>query len=364
MTNDIAPIRLAAVGDIFFGDHYFTLGHGIRSRLSERDAPDMLREVAPVLAGADIAIGNLEGPLSHSSSQPQTIEKSAFRGIPEFSEVLKAANFTHLNVANNHSMQHGEDAFYETIDALNARKLRVVGLDGKSDGHICAPVVEEVRGRRICLLGYSNVPERYSKRPLYAHFEDEKPVVAEIAELSRQFDEVIVSCHAGDEGLGVPSRRVVEMFAAFEAAGARCVLGHHSHVFQPVHHTANGLIAYSLGNFVFDLLWDPDTLDSAILLVDIEPGKIRSKLCATEFTSAYRVKRLGDAASARFNSRLEDLVGEMRGINEPGYRQMLEAYERRNGQRKNLFFLTHMLRGATSQKMAFLLGKITRRAST
>ena len=363
MTIDIAPARLAAVGDIFFGDHYFTLGHGIRSRLSGPEAPDMLREVAPVLADADIVIGNLEGPLCHSSSQASEIEKSAFRGVPEFTEVLKAANFTHLNVANNHSMQHGEAAFRETLDALASSKLRVVGLDGSKDGYICSPVVEEVRGRRICLLGYSNVPERYTTHPLYAHFEDEKPVVAEIAALSREFDEVIVSCHAGDEGLGVPSRRIVHMFEAFEAAGARCVLGHHSHVFQPVVRTANGLIAYSLGNFVFDLLWDPDTLDSAILLVDLAPTELRSRLCVTEFSPAYRVKKQGDLAAARFSSQLEALGAEMRQINEPRYRQMLESYERRNGRRKNLFFLTHMLRGATSQKMAFLLGKLGRRTS-
>jgi len=52
------------------------------------------------------------------------------------------------------------------------------------------------------------------------------------------------------------------------------VLGHHPHVLQGVEFHKGGVIAYSLGNFVFDELRPPRTEESVILQAVLKRGKV------------------------------------------------------------------------------------------
>src|SRR4051812_10992329 len=88
------PVKIAAVGDIFPGDHYFSLGHGVMSR-TLADRPTPFASIRSLLTSADIAIGNLEGPLCSTTSELSSVGAVAFRGVPHFSAVLKDAGFTH-----------------------------------------------------------------------------------------------------------------------------------------------------------------------------------------------------------------------------------------------------------------------------
>jgi poly-gamma-glutamate synthesis protein (capsule biosynthesis protein) len=65
-------------------------------------------------------------------------------------------------------------------------------------------------------------------------------------------DHVIISFHWGIEYQHQPSSAQRRLARASIDAGADVVLGHHPHVLQGVERYKNGLIAYSLGNFVFD----------------------------------------------------------------------------------------------------------------
>ena len=46
------------------------------------------------------------------------------------------------------------------------------------------------------------------------------------------------------------------MAHAFIDAGVDIILGHHSHVFQSIEHYQGKAIAYSLGNFIFDMEYE------------------------------------------------------------------------------------------------------------
>src|SRR2546421_4577802 len=52
------PITIAAVGDIMMGSPFPN-----DSRMPPNDGADLLKEVTPILSAADIAFGNLEGPM-------------------------------------------------------------------------------------------------------------------------------------------------------------------------------------------------------------------------------------------------------------------------------------------------------------
>jgi poly-gamma-glutamate synthesis protein (capsule biosynthesis protein) len=67
-----------------------------------------------------------------------------------------------------------------------------------------------------------------------------------------QADIVIVMMHAGTEGSRRPNAIQRGLAQAAIDAGAALVIGAHPHVLQPVERYGNGVIAWSLGNFVFD----------------------------------------------------------------------------------------------------------------
>jgi len=58
-------------------------------------------------------------------------------------------------------------------------------------------------------------------------------------------------------------------------AGADIIAGHHPHVVQPFEKYQQGYIAYSLGNFIFDQSFSEETMESQIIEVLIEGGKIK-----------------------------------------------------------------------------------------
>ena len=359
MASERSPVKIAAVGDIFPGDHYFSMGHGVMSR-TQRGGYDPFGEIATALKASDIAIGNLEGPLSSTSTQKSPVGVTTFRGSPAFSTLLRNAGFTHVNVANNHIMQHGVAAFAATVTSLRAAGITPVGLAGTGPGQISAPVIETHHGKTVCLVGYSQVPERYASDPCYAHFTDPRPVADEIARLSDQYDYLIVSCHAGEEGTRIPAPDVVSMYDNFVAAGATCVLGHHSHVFQPVAKPSGHLIAYSLGNFIFDLFWDENTVKSGILEIDIDVDtrRVNHTIRPTYFTRDYRAVFSSSQSGEDFLRQLETTSKQML-VSEEHYQSLLDAQERQNQRRKYLYFLGHIGQGRTLRKLEFLARKCT-----
>lgn len=78
-------------------------------------------------------------------------------------------------------------------------------------------------------------------------------IVEDIAKLRDKVDVVIVTVHWGKEYVNEPTAEQRLLAHAAVDAGAHLVLGHHPHVLQGIEFYKDGVIAYSLGNFVFDI---------------------------------------------------------------------------------------------------------------
>lgn len=337
------------MGDLCPGDHYFSLGHGTGSRLACGANP--LAEIESFLRQADLGIANLEGPLSATSCRRVGPEAAVFRGPPVAAAVVRRAGISLVHIANNHILQHGADAFRATIDVLEAEGISPVGL---FDSDRIKPVIKTVRDLVLGFLGFSFVAEKYFPgHNLYAEL-SLAAVLTEIAKLRAEVDVVVVSVHWGVEGSAVPDQRTIAAAHAMVAAGAAVVLGHHPHWFQPVERVGRALIAYSLGDFVFDLFWDRRSVESAILSVDMDSGGVLDyHLIPIRFDSDYRVRLQPEARARRFLdevSRNEHLLTTLptdgAHVNEG------EAL------RKLAYFLSVYHRGNTSLKTRFVLGKI------
>lgn len=239
-------VVLHAVGDIGFGGR-------LRSEAAFGSGSDPFDEAAHLLDGADLLFGNLETPLVEDGREPSVSEiRTGFAGAPGQAEWLKRHGFDIVSVANNHIMDYGIDGLRSTLGALRAAGISAVGA-GESLAEATRSRVAEAGGRRIAFLAYASEgphtagPERPGAAPLR-----EALVLDGIRGALREADSVVVSLHFGlvysdyprleDQGL---ARRLCD-------AGATIVLGHHPHVLQGVERRGRSLVAYSLGEILFD----------------------------------------------------------------------------------------------------------------
>ncbi len=244
------PITIAAVGDIMLGSPYPN-----ESRMPPNDGVDLLKDVTSLLSAADIAFGNLEGPMvddgASSKCRPGSTRCFAFRMPTRYGKYLKAAGFDIMSLANNHAGDFGDIGRSTTRRTLDEQGIKHAGSDRAS----FSTTIIESRGKRVAFIGFGhnnivpNVNELDFARQL-------------VTAATKRADIVVVSFHGGAEGTNsqhVPNR--TEIFAG-EArgnlplfaktvidAGADLVLGHGPHVMRGMEIYKDRLIAYSLGNF-------------------------------------------------------------------------------------------------------------------
>lgn len=244
------PISIAAVGDIMMGSPFPN-----DSRMPPNDGADLLKEVTPILSAADIAFGNLEGPIIDTGvsakCRPGSTQCFAFRVPTRYGKYLKAAGFDVMSVANNHAGDFGLAGRTSTQKVLDEQGIKYAGsLDPPA-----TTAYLESRGKRIAFIGFGHNNGMPSINDLAGAREL-------VLAAKKKADIVIVSFHGGAEGTGnqhVPNRNEIFLgenrgnLPAFTHAvidaGADLVLGHGPHVMRAMEMYKERLIVYSMGNF-------------------------------------------------------------------------------------------------------------------
>jgi len=270
-SSTVVPnITVAAVGDLLFDSAPKRL-----IRAEGGTAP--FTKVASRLKAADVTVGNLECPLSRRGS-PVPNKTFTFQGDPRAVKGLTYAGFDFLSLANNHARDYGATALADTFTNLRAAGLRWAGA-GRNRTEAWKPAFIERGGARIAYLAFSEItPANFaatSSRSGTAYSYDTDKVMSAIKAAKKQADYVIVSFHWGIERNYSPTARQVGEGRRAIRAGADMVLAQHPHVIQGVEFYRDGLIAYSLGNFVFS----PGNVggrDTMILHATMTPSGITS----------------------------------------------------------------------------------------
>lgn len=259
-------IELVAGGDVM-------LARKIGQAIAAYGAAFPFAEVAPVLRRADIAFVNLECTVSERG---EPVPKSFnFRATPESLEALTLGGVNVVSLANNHGMDYGPPALLDTLDLLAARNIAQAG-GGANAAAAHTPAVLTVQGLRLAFLAYAAVDDEagWSQRqwtpgrdsPGLAYGE-EGAIREDVARAREQADLVVVSLHAGTENSSQVNDLQRQLAHAAIEAGATLVLGAHPHVLQGLERYGDGLIAYSLGDFVFDITDPPDAANTLLLRV-------------------------------------------------------------------------------------------------
>lgn len=320
-------MRLGFVGDIALGDHPKAVGFGFSSRYAHGIPASLASRLVPPGEPLDLLLGNLEFPLGGSGASG-SLHEAQCSGLPQYASFLAAAGVKALNVATNHTYQHGAAAFEATLRALRACGIHVVG----TPDDFTEAGVFRARDRRIALLGWCDRPRQYSSAvPPYNEFSE--AAYAQIAEARSRTDVVIASIHWGDEFILIPSDRERQVARAMIDAGASAVIAHHPHVVREIEHYRDSVIAYSLGNFIGDMTWDLRTRLTCWLTVQIGQGASRAELKPGMIDEDYFPRPLTRTELKQLSEIQELADAERKRISVSSYSEVAEAERRRHARR-------------------------------
>ncbi len=253
------------------------LGRSVAAAITDDSPSGPFAHVAGIHQAPDITVGNLEVVLSElGRAEPKSY---TFRGPTLGAAGLAAAGFDLVALANNHSMDFGAEAMLDGKAILAAASVEAAGA-GANAGEAWAHAVLERNGTRIAFLSIAEVPDEagYSMgawaagedSPGIAWLGDERLATA-VGAARAEADIVVVLAHFGLEGTSSPTARQRQIARLAIDSGASLVVGSHPHVLQEVEEYGGGLIAYSLGNFVFDG-FDGIANRSAVLVTTFDPA--------------------------------------------------------------------------------------------
>jgi poly-gamma-glutamate synthesis protein (capsule biosynthesis protein) len=294
----VRPVVLAAVGDV-------TTGEQVGASVDSLGAAYPWGWAGRELRAADLATANLEGAVS-AGGVPVPDKEYHFRGPPALLRAArKAGGLDVLTVANNHSGDFGSSALLDTIRFARRAGLRVVG-GGANEAAATRPSIVTVGGIRIAFVGFSDVnPYGFPATIDSAGTAEADPaVVAETVRTARARADVVVCWfHWGIELHADPTSRQRELADVALRAGAQVVLGAHPHVFGRVESRgAHGVVAWTLGNFVFPAN-SPSTVRTGILELRLDRQGVRAWRVTPARIEGFRPEAVAAASCRRSGCR-------------------------------------------------------------
>lgn len=299
--DDGKTIALHFTGDVMFGRRFYDpnedgdTSDGLLAPNSEAEEHmALLRHVRPLLENADLTVVNLESPLldqpyidprRRRPARFHSTKDYVFASAPAAAVALKQVGVDVVDLANNHIYDGLEQGILDTADALNQAGFQdgegYFGA-GVSEQEAWTPAVTTIRGQTVAFLGCTTLtgsdhPISYvasdDQRKGGAAHCDEVTIRALVQTAQEKHDIVIFMIHGGSEYKRSPTDLVQRMTTAAREAGATLVVNHHPHVVGGFDWDGSSLVAWTLGNFLFDQTVWP-TFESYLLSVHLRDGKV------------------------------------------------------------------------------------------
>ena len=237
----------------FTGD--VLLDRGVRQIVEHRSVDKLFSPfVDSVFQSSDLVVANLECPAT-KIRQP-AFKQYIFRAEPEWLQTLKAHGITHLNLANNHSVDQGRIGLADTKKNIQETGMIPVGA-GDNMQEAAQPVLLASTPRNVYLLTSLQMPlENFSYLPdkTSVSHEDLDSLKTRVRQL-KETDPccyIIVSLHWGGEHTLRPVPLQRQQAHQLIDAGADALICHHTHTLQTIEQYQGKPIYYSIGNFIFD----------------------------------------------------------------------------------------------------------------
>lgn len=262
------PVIIQAVGDL-------NLAGNAEPTVRKKGYDWCFDGTRALLAEGDLNIANLETAVTSRGKKAD--KRFTFRMPAHSLDAVKKAGFSLVSLANNHTLDYGEEGLFDTLAALDAREIAYAGA-GQNVAAGRVPAIVEVSGVKVGFLSYSLTFPKFfwaDQDKAGTIFGHEKWVRDDIAKLRPKVDIVLVAFHWGAEKRTTPKDYQLALARASIEAGADAVIGHHPHVLQGIEIIDGKPVLYSLGNYAFGSASNA-ARDSALARFTVEEGGIRA----------------------------------------------------------------------------------------
>jgi poly-gamma-glutamate synthesis protein (capsule biosynthesis protein) len=243
LIDKIDNLTFCAVGDV-------SLCNSLESQIIKHGYEFPFAKVKSHIS-SDIIFCNLENVYTESDDGLQG-QAHILKSRPLSLKAVADANFTVVSLANNHILDYGWKGLSDTISKLDELGIFNVGA-GKDLFSARQPVIINKKGISLGILAYAmkGVQTSGLDQPGAAVI-DIDSINADILNLKSRVNHVIISLHSGLEFIDYPHPDFRILCHEIAKMGASLIIGHHPHVINGYEKIKSCLIAYSLGNFIFD----------------------------------------------------------------------------------------------------------------
>lgn len=197
---------------------------------------------------SDISFFNLETTIT---DKPNPVQPYHFSVEPLFLNAILKSGFTHYTIANNHSLDFGENGFEKTLLFIDKNSCTGFSEDGQ-----ISYLIFNINGIRIAFFSFttlSNYPVevKYKNKPVYIENCFTNQLLLNLIEkLDEESDLLITGIHWGAEYNLYPDELQKRIAKFLIDKGVDIIWGSHPHVVQPFEIYNDRLILYSCGNLI------------------------------------------------------------------------------------------------------------------
>lgn len=296
------------------------------------DYSDILLDVAPVLAGADLSALNFEGNLAG-----EPYGSTHFSAPQALMENIAAIGVDLVQTANSKAVENGHLGLQSTIDGIRSAGMQNLGTYKsaeefrKSGGYL----IREVGGIRVAIVAFTKgldgrglpAVSENCVNLLYTDYSstyqsvDTEGITAILNKVAREEPDITIAMlHWGGEMSNQVSKTQTKIVKLLSGLGVDAIIGTHSKYVQTMGFDKDSgmFVAYSLGDFLGDGK-DAGTEYSVLLELQITKNGQSGETSITDFdcvpiyrqktSEGFRMLRIRQALTA-YENRYIDAVSQ------------------------------------------------------
>jgi len=289
-------VMLAFGGDVMMGRRFYKpyFGDDILIHPDNKlvDSKAIVENIKPYMSIADYAAVNLETQVADALPGERAPKSVTFYSEPEVLDALTWAGIDYVSLGNNHTFDYMTSGLVSTLAFLNKSQLGFSGA-GMDETQALKAHHQVINNTEFSMLGYvgwegsANPTQTANHEHGGAAYGSMKNITESVNKQVAQDKVTIVQYHGSQEYANNPTGVTEQRLKSALDTGAALAIAHHPHVTQGLELYDGKLIAYSMGNFIFDQNFSA-TQHSFILYVWLDEGQFHRAEIVPLYVKGYK----------------------------------------------------------------------------
>ena len=289
-------VMLAFAGDVMMGRRFYKPYFGdevlIHRDNKLSDSKAIVQHIKLYMSLADYAAVNLETQIADKKPAERAPKSVTFYSEPEILDALTWAGVDYVSLGNNHTYDYMDSGLHSTLAFLNKSELGYSGA-GVDEKSALKAHTATINNTEFSMLGYvgwegsANPTQTANHQHGGAAYGSMENILQSVSKQVADDKVTIVQYHGSQEYANNPTGVTEQRLKSSLDAGAALAIAHHPHVTQGLELYNNKLIAYSMGNFIFDQNFSA-TQHSFILYVWLDEGRFHRAEIVPLYVKGYK----------------------------------------------------------------------------